>query len=169
MVPWSPPAGRRVNLWQVSSPVHLRSVSVTLLTVPAGRWGDTLHRTAVTSLLMNTEEPRTSRRPQNGSEDSSWPHRSFSGRMSAQMKRNMAARPRVRRGMPLSAGSDCSDVWRFIQWSPIDPQGWENRLLFMGRSDREGLKKKTYENGPDREVGKCWCSVISPRSTLAGV
>lgn len=71
MVPRSPPAGRRVNLWQVSSPVHLRSVSVTLLTVPAARWEDTLHRTAVTSLLMNTEEPRTSRRPQNGWEDSS--------------------------------------------------------------------------------------------------
>lgn len=71
MVPWSPPAGRRVNLWQVSSLVHLRSVSVTPLTVPAGRWEDTLHRTTVTSLLMNTEEPMTSRRPQNGWEDSS--------------------------------------------------------------------------------------------------
>ncbi|KAK5890654.1 hypothetical protein CesoFtcFv8_014153 [Champsocephalus esox] len=71
MVPCSPPAGRRVNLWQVSSLVHLRSVSVTLLTVPAGRREDTLHRTAVTRLLMNTEEPRTSRRPQNGWEDCS--------------------------------------------------------------------------------------------------
>lgn len=56
MVPQSPPAGRRVNLWQVSSPLHLRSVSVTLPTVAAGRRGDTLRRAAVTGLLMNTEE-----------------------------------------------------------------------------------------------------------------
>lgn len=71
MVPRSPPAGRRVNLWQVSPLVHLRSVSVTLLTVPAGRREDTLHRTAVTRLLMNTEELGTFRRPQNAWEDSS--------------------------------------------------------------------------------------------------
>lgn len=74
MVPWSPPAGRRVNLWQVSSLLHLWSVSVTLLTVPVSHWEDTLHRTTVTSLLMNTEEPRTSRRSQNGWEDSSGCH-----------------------------------------------------------------------------------------------
>ncbi|KAK5890653.1 hypothetical protein CesoFtcFv8_014153 [Champsocephalus esox] len=36
--------------------------------------------------------------------------RSFSGRTSAQMKRNMAARRRARRRMPLSMGSDCFDV-----------------------------------------------------------
>lgn len=56
MVPRSPPAGRRVNLWQVSLPLHLRSVSVTPPTVPTGRRGDTLQRAAVTGLLMNTEE-----------------------------------------------------------------------------------------------------------------
>lgn len=71
MVPHSPPAGRRVNLWQVSLLVHLRSVSVTQLTVPAGLGEDTLHRAAVPRLLMNAEEPDTSRHPQNGWQDSS--------------------------------------------------------------------------------------------------
>lgn len=71
MAPYSPPAGRRVNLWQVSLLVHLRSVSVTLLTVPAGLGEDSLHCTAVTGLLMNVEEPNTSRHPQNGWQDSS--------------------------------------------------------------------------------------------------
>lgn len=90
MVPRSPPAGRRVNLWQVSSLVHLRSVSVTLLTVPTGCREDTLHRTAVTSLLMNTEEPRTSRLKQNGWDDSSGHSDHSLARMLAQMKRNVA-------------------------------------------------------------------------------
>lgn len=114
MVPYSPPAGRRVNLWQVSLLVHLRSVSVTRLTVPAGLGEDSLHRTAVTRLLMNAEEPDTSQNPQNGWQDSSRTRRSFSGLMSAQMKRNMAPNSGQRRGMPLGAGSDRSDVWRFI-------------------------------------------------------
>lgn len=59
MGPPRPPAGRRVNLWQVSLLVHLRSVSVTLLTVPEGLAEDTLHRTAVPRLLMKAEEPDT--------------------------------------------------------------------------------------------------------------
>ena len=71
MAPYSPPAGRRVNLWQVSLLVRLRSVSVTLLTVPAGLREDTLHRTVVTRLLMNVEEPKPFRHPQNGWQDSS--------------------------------------------------------------------------------------------------
>lgn len=130
MAPYSPPAGRRVNLWQVSLLVHLRSVSVTPLTVPAGLGEDTLHRALVTRLLMNMEEPDTSRHPQNGWRDSSRPRRSFSGRMSAQMKRNMAPNSGQQRGMPLSEGSDRSDVWRFILWSPIEPRGCENKLQF---------------------------------------
>lgn len=139
MAPYSPPAGRRVNLWQVSLLVHLRSVSVTLLTVPAGLGEDTLHRTAVTRLLMNAEEPNTSRHPQNGWQDSSRTRRSFSGRMSAQMKRNMAANSGQRRGMPLRAGSDRSDVWRFISWTLIEPWGCENKLQFTEDLIEEGL------------------------------
>lgn len=139
MAPYSPPAGRRVNLWQVSLLVHLRSISVTLLTVPAGLGEDTLHRTAVTWLLMNAEEPATSRHPQNGWQDSSRTRGSFSGRMSAQMKRNMAANSGQRREMLLGPGRDRSDVWRFILWTLIEPRGCENKLQFTEHLIERGL------------------------------
>lgn len=83
--------------------------------------------------------------------------------MSAQMKRNMAAGPGVEegreggrdgggmRGMPLSAASDCTDAWRFIQLSPnMFPK--DEEMGCCKQADLiEGFFKIVYENASERE------------------